>query len=125
MFACIRACPRITSAYARACCCCFWLSQCLQLLVQVRSVEVHDSDAVAAVMDPTGSMLAFLSCRVLDECGPQLRVGSTLLLRGAAVFSPQAGIKYLNITPACVAAVWPAVGGPLPLAATQPAALVE
>lgn len=68
-------------------------------------ISVTESDATAIVEDFGGTLHACLTRRVMEDQGPNLRRGSVLYLRQVSMFSVE-GIKYLNIIPDCVVALW-------------------
>lgn len=75
----------------------------------VISAIVHgESDVLVRLQDPSGEMWASVQRRAVEEAGPDLAVGSALLLSRVSVFSPAPGSKYLNITPTNIVRVIPA-----------------
>jgi hypothetical protein len=76
-----------------------------RLAVLIKTFVPADwGDLFVTVSDPTGEMQATISRHVMTEFPRSLCVGSVLLLRRLAVFSPSPKIHYLNIIPKNVVA---------------------
>lgn len=77
------------------------------LLVEISAVRATHHDCAVEVRDPTGSMGAVVHREVVDSRAADLAEGAVLLLTNVSCFCARDSY-YLNIVPACLAAVFPA-----------------
>lgn len=76
------------------------------IVALVTAVRPSESDVLLSLRDPTASLTACATRRVLDEAGKALCPGAVLVLRRSSVFSPTPASRYVNVVPANVAAVF-------------------
>ncbi|KAI9094929.1 hypothetical protein DFS34DRAFT_627770 [Phlyctochytrium arcticum] len=78
------------------------------ITVLIKELRRSDVDGAAVLKDPSGEIQAAVHRQVFDTFGDAIAVGSVLQLSNISTFMPTGKAKYLNVTVANVACVYPA-----------------